>query len=334
MVSNVQASDIADGSMNHEFLSKYMMGGGVKAMPTVDSPLTTYSDKPIHAKAHTQDTMIAANEEDTDVQKLLSNESNKPVGFSASVVAVALLSLAAMVGVRMRKRMKRAIALAGSSEHGVDMSIPLASLSADINNSCVPWDPLGLGESATKTHVKNLRGSELQHGQVATIAVFFVSLTAAGNAKHRRQRAPTSVSVLPIGPDAMVKLQKATNKAEFEETVAKYAKQKRLSIRDAELEYATYLLDPDQFVLQAAAKDKGTTQRTPERGSIKKAAAGQRRSALLQAYIDEGGPEVEKRISDFERTNTFKALGVIAVFSFFLLADPLGLRVDPATLRS
>ena len=38
----------------------------------------------------------------------------------------------------------------------------------------------------------------------------------------------------------MVSLQKATNKAEFEDTVAKYAKQKRLSTRDAELD-ARYL---------------------------------------------------------------------------------------------
>merc|ERR1719271_2008129 len=95
-------------------------GGGIKTAPTVDSPFTTHSDKPVHAKAHTQDTVdlasarpgafrtsndvkplkIADNKKDTDVQKLFSNENNKPVGFSASGIAVALLSLAAMVGVR------------------------------------------------------------------------------------------------------------------------------------------------------------------------------------------------------------------------------------------
>jgi hypothetical protein len=64
------------------------------------------------------------------VPKLLSNESNQPIGLSAIVVAVALLSLAAMVGVRMRRRMQP-IALAGSSEYGIDMSMSLATVSAD-----------------------------------------------------------------------------------------------------------------------------------------------------------------------------------------------------------
>merc|ERR1719327_1852703 len=107
-------------------------------------------------------------------------DSDKPRGFSAISVAVALLSFAAMIGVRMRRRMQPAIALAGSSGHGIDMSIPLATVSAgntldlkshcpllripeqflqsservlakdmhagDINSSFVHWDPLGLGE--------------------------------------------------------------------------------------------------------------------------------------------------------------------------------------------
>merc|ERR1719460_261198 len=106
-------------------------------------------------------------------------------GFSAGAVAVALLSLAMMVGVRMRRGMQPAIALAGSSGHGNDMSIPLTTLSADntseralakdmhadINSSFAHWDPLGLGEGALKAHVRNFREIELQHGQVATIAV-------------------------------------------------------------------------------------------------------------------------------------------------------------------
>merc|ERR1719331_2253113 len=102
-----------------------------------------------------------------------------------------------MVGVRMRRRMQPAIALAGSSGHGNDISIPLATLSADntservlakdmhadINSSFAHWDPLGLGEGALKAHVKSFRESEMQHGQVATIAVFFVSAAAAKDAK-------------------------------------------------------------------------------------------------------------------------------------------------------
>jgi FKBP-type peptidyl-prolyl cis-trans isomerase len=149
------------------------------------------------------------------VKNLFTNETNKPIGFSAIAVAIALLSLAAMVGVRVRRRMQPAMALADSSGHGIDMSIPLATVLADntldlkshcpllripeqflqslerahaedmhtvINSSFVHWDPLGLGEGAPKAHVKNFRESELQHGQVATIAVFFVSAAAARNA--------------------------------------------------------------------------------------------------------------------------------------------------------
>jgi ribosomal protein L10 len=108
--------------------------------------------------------------------KLLSNESSNPVGFSA--IAVAMLSLAAMVGVRMRRRMQPAIALAGSSSmYGIDMSEQFLQSSKDMhvdsNSSSVLWDPLGLGGGVP-------RESELQHGQMATMAVFFVSADDAG----------------------------------------------------------------------------------------------------------------------------------------------------------
>merc|ERR1719161_1400791 len=88
------------------------------AMPTVDSPFMIYSDKHAHPAAPTQDTMefppaqaravrtskvlepqkIADKDEDNDVQKLFTSASIKPIGFSA--IGVALLSFAAMVGVR------------------------------------------------------------------------------------------------------------------------------------------------------------------------------------------------------------------------------------------
>merc|ERR1719213_658231 len=99
MFSNVQASDIADGSSS-QFLSKYM-------------PLRSETSKSLHGVVEDASVPVADD-------KLLSNESNNPVGLSA--IAVAMLSLAAMVGVRMRRRMQPAIALAGSSIHGIDMS--------------------------------------------------------------------------------------------------------------------------------------------------------------------------------------------------------------------
>jgi len=213
MFSNVQASDIADGSTIHGFLSKYMplrsessksfigdkgkfMAHHLNRMEHGGRPealsdqygLVEGASVPVD---NFKPQKIADDKEDTDVQKLLSNESNKLIGFSASAVAVALLSLAMMVGVRMRRGMQPAIALAGSSGHGNDMSIPLTTLSADntldfksadINSSFVHWDPLGLGEGAPNAHVRNFRERELQHGQAATIAVFFVSAAAVRSA--------------------------------------------------------------------------------------------------------------------------------------------------------
>jgi hypothetical protein len=148
-------------------------------------------------------------------------------------------------------------------------------------------------------------------------------LGAALLAPSRRHRS-TRLGVA-LSPEAMIALQKFTNKADFEKTVAAYAAQKRLSLPDAELEYARYLMDPDKFVLDAAAASKGVAEARPKKpADIMKAGFGQRRSPLLQAYIDEGGPEVEARISTFERSNTIKACAIIAcVFAFVITWDPV-----------
>jgi hypothetical protein len=137
MFSIVQASDIADGSTNHGFLSKYLQLRSESSKKFIGDKgkfMAHHLNRMEHGGrpvALSDNEKIADYMEDTDVQKLLSNESNKPLGFSATVVAVALLSLAAMVGVRMRRRMQPAVAVAGSSGHGIDMSKPLATVSAD-----------------------------------------------------------------------------------------------------------------------------------------------------------------------------------------------------------
>ena len=60
--------------------------------------------------------------------------------------------------------------------------------------------------------------------------------------------------------------------------------------------------------------------------NIKTAQPGQRRSPLLQAYIDEGDDDVRVRIEKFERESTTKALVIISFFSAVLLGkDYLGL---------
>lgn len=137
-------------------------------------------------------------------------------------------------------------------------------------------------------------------------------------APTRSQRAHAPSIAMIISPEAMVKIQKLSNKAEFEDTVARYAKEKKLSARDAELEYARYLIDPDKFVLDAAAANQNS-KATPESTVWDKPKFGARRSPLLQSYIDEGGPEVEARITKFERENTIKACAIIAGLFGFLL---------------
>ena len=70
----------------------------------------------------------------------------------------------------------------------------------------------------------------------ALLAAFLPCANALLPAKALRSGRRPSTSLNIRSPEAMVSLQKATNRAEFEDTVAKYEKQKRLSTRDAELE--------------------------------------------------------------------------------------------------
>jgi len=263
MLSGVQASDITDGSEKHGSLSKYPLRSGYSkssigdtgkfmayrlnhmqhggrpeaswdhAALAEEAPTTptvgtfmTYSDKPAHLTAPTQDTMgftpakagtlrtskvlkpqkIADMDEDKDLQKLFTSESNMLIGLSAKVVV--LLSCAAMVVIRMWRAMRPTIALASSGKHGVDMSIPMVPVSvdntldlksqgsplriseqvrqgsertlakemhADIKCPLALWDPFGFGKAEPEAHVQNFRQSELHHGRAAMAAIFFVS---------------------------------------------------------------------------------------------------------------------------------------------------------------
>jgi len=167
MFSGVQASDIADGSKSHGFLSKYMpsrsqssqsfIGDSGKFMAHYLNHMQ-HGGRPEAVGASRTSTdlepqMIADKDEDKDVQKLFANESKMPVGLCA--MAVAFLSLAAMVGVRMRRGMQPPIALASSGGPGIDMSV--------------------FGEVSTEAHGENCRESAVQHGRAALTAVFFAS---------------------------------------------------------------------------------------------------------------------------------------------------------------
>merc|ERR1719353_378077 len=170
-------ADDAFVSVGSSYTDGKSEAGGIIVPRAVDSSFTTHSDKHVHAVAHIQDTMdltsarggalrtsrdsdiqkTADNEEEEDVHKLFTNEDNKVIRLFA--MGVAFLSCAAMVGVRMRRGMQPAIALASSGRHGIDMSIPMAKFSSE-------------------AQVKSIRDSELLHGRAATTAAFFVPTVA------------------------------------------------------------------------------------------------------------------------------------------------------------
>jgi len=123
MFSGVQASDIADGSKSHAFLSKYI------------SPVMTYSDMPVHPAGPTHDTMDFTSAQagafrtskDLEPQKMADK-----VDIGLCLIGVALLSFAAMLGVRMRRGMQPLVALASSGGNGIDMSVaPVEGLERD-----------------------------------------------------------------------------------------------------------------------------------------------------------------------------------------------------------
>lgn len=166
MFSSVQASDLSGdtGKFMAHHLNHMERGARPEALsgvtPIVDGPFNTYSDRPA----------------DKEHEKLLTNESNKSIALPA--IGIALLSIAAMLGVRMRRGMQQATTPASSGGHGIDMSIPMAAVSGGNTLDCkseralakvkhTAWDPLGLGEGAPAAHVK--------HGQIAMTAVFFLS---------------------------------------------------------------------------------------------------------------------------------------------------------------
>merc|ERR1719247_227053 len=71
MLSGVQASDIADSSKNHGFLSE------------VDSPFMIYSGKPAHPTAPTQDTMAVTRRKSRWQQQLaqaVASRTSKDLG--------------------------------------------------------------------------------------------------------------------------------------------------------------------------------------------------------------------------------------------------------------
>merc|ERR1719271_590330 len=71
---------------------------------------------------------LATMEEDRAVQKVFATDNSMPIGMSA--IGVSLLSLAAMLGVRMRRGLQQVTAFASSGGHESDKSIALAPTDA------------------------------------------------------------------------------------------------------------------------------------------------------------------------------------------------------------
>merc|ERR1719243_343453 len=216
MLAGAQAGDVADRSMHNGFLSQYVGSDASKtSVGDYNKFMTPQFSRMKHGGAadalSQQDfnpSKIAKEQEEKSVQKLLTSENSMPIGTSA--IAVSLLSLAAMLGVRMRRGLQQAtdmsIALApasadnilelkavestvrgevGWSQQSSENSRPLTvgyagpSAAADFTDvQSLPgileptgfFDPLSLSEGASPSELKRYREAELTHGRVAMLA--------------------------------------------------------------------------------------------------------------------------------------------------------------------
>merc|ERR1719174_643592 len=121
-------------------------GGAPDALSHHNGPATMF-DKSVHPTAPAQDSMIFTSvrgeplitqdfnppkivdkEEERAMQKVFANDNSLPIGMSA--IGVSLLTLAAMLGVRMRRGLQQVTAFASSGGHESDKSIALAPTDA------------------------------------------------------------------------------------------------------------------------------------------------------------------------------------------------------------
>jgi hypothetical protein len=115
MFASARANDTADYSKFMSHRLNHMKNAdvnGISASPLVDSPFAP---------------KIADKEEERATQNLLANDNKMHLGLSA--LGVAMLTLAGLLGVRMRRGVRSAADLA--MPHGADMSIPMAQASVD-----------------------------------------------------------------------------------------------------------------------------------------------------------------------------------------------------------
>jgi len=111
----------------------------------------------------------AYNSQHADANSEHANHSHMPIGMSA--IGVSLLTLAAMLGARMRRGLQQATNLVSSGGHESNMSVALAPASADnilelkmqgsTFDSDLAFDPLGLSRMVTSSRMMGLsRGAD------------------------------------------------------------------------------------------------------------------------------------------------------------------------------
>jgi len=136
MLADAHASDVTDSSMHRGFLSKYM---GSDASKTSLGDYSTFVTPRLNHLKHggSPDALSYHNGAAEHGPATVFDKSPHPtapaqdsMAIGMFAIGVSLLTLAAMLGVRMRRGLQHASAFASSDRHESDMSIALASSAA------------------------------------------------------------------------------------------------------------------------------------------------------------------------------------------------------------
>jgi CspA family cold shock protein len=197
MLAGAHASDVADRSMHQGFLSQYMGSDASKTSLDDYNKFVTprfnhmkHGGAPDALSHHNgpaeHDPAIVFDKSARAVQKVFASDNSMPIGMSA--IGVSLLTLAAMLGVRMRRGLQQATAFASTGGHESDMSFALAPAAAgnilelktqesSARGQVAPtgfFDPAGLSEGVSPSEL------QLTHGRVA---IFFLAPVATPPAR-------------------------------------------------------------------------------------------------------------------------------------------------------
>jgi len=121
----------ANRSQQQGFLSKYITMVDKPAHQARSGFFTSARAEPLRNNMGFDTPKIIEQEEEKDMHKLLTDNDNMPTGLYA--MGIALLTLVAFLGVRMRRAMNPTITLASNGAHVSNMSLPISPLSGDHN---------------------------------------------------------------------------------------------------------------------------------------------------------------------------------------------------------